>query len=204
MKYSEIAKFLNVPEKIVKMLAKKGVLPGRAKGDCWGTTLSEIEHWYNQHSGKDWAELVANGRVDPLAAQEVLKGKVSLGILLNVLNTWEQKGTLKIISQNSEHQDNPKIVVTLNEAIEEGLKGIESLEQSNIIETVRSQIEIVYRCEEVIGRNPVMITLSKEGILKLTVESPLAELPQRDREIIRFLLAKYTHQLSVALQQEQS
>jgi len=109
---------------------------------------------------------------------------------------------VKIISHNLEPTANPEVVLTLCEAAEEGRKGIESLERTALIESVRSQIELVYRCENIIGKNPVLVTLSKQKILKLSIEDVMAELPQREREIVRFHLASYAFRLSTELQGE--
>jgi len=202
MKFDEIARFLNISEKVARSLGKQGILPGRPCAEGWKATLDEIERWYVKLSGKEWANLVAKGQVDPLTAEADLEGEFTTGALLTVLRSWEQKGIVKIISHNFEPGANPEVILTLCEAAEEGRKGIELLGHTALIECVRSQIELVYWCKNIIGKNPVLATLSKQKILKLSIEDPMAELPQRKREIIRFHLASYALRLSAELRGE--
>lgn len=202
MKFREIARFLNISETVARSLGKQRILPGSPCADGWETTLDEIERWYVNLSGKEWANLVADGQVDPLIVEVDLEGEVTTEALLTALRSWEQKGMVKIISHNLEPPANPEVVLTLCEAAEKGRKGIESLEHTALIESVRSQIELTYRCENIIGKNPVLVTLSKQKILKLGIEDAMAELPQREREIIRFHLASYALRLSTELRGE--
>jgi len=164
--------------------------------------LDEIERWYVKLSGKEWADLVADGQVDPLIAEVDLKCGVPTEVLLNVLRSWDQKGVVKIISHNIKPGSILEVAVVLCETAEEGRKGIKSLDQTALIKPVRSQIELVYRCEIIIGENPVLVSLSKQGILKLSIEDPMAELPQREREIIRFRLVGCALRLSTEIREE--
>ena len=202
MKFHEIARFLNISEEVARSLAKQGVLPGQPSAEGWKTTLDELERWYVKISGKEWADLTANGQVDPLTAEVDLEVEVTREALLTVLKSWEEKGIVKIIPHNLEPAADPEVVLMLCKAAEEGRKGIESLQQSALSEFVRSQIELVYRCANIIGENPVIVTLTKQKILTFIIEDAMAELPQREREIIRFHLAGYVHQLSTELREE--
>ena len=202
MKFQEIAKFLNISEMVARSLGKQGVLPGRPCADGWNTTLDELERWYVKISGKEWADLTANGQVDPLTAEVDLESEVAGDALLTVLRSREEQGIVKIISHNLELAADPEVVLMLCEAAEEGREGIESLQHSALSEFVRSQIEIVYRCQNIIGKNPARVSLEKQRILKIGIENDMAELPQREREIIRFHLAGYVHRLSTELREE--
>ena len=202
MKFCEIAKFLNIPETVARSLGRQGILPGQPCAEGWETTLDEIERWYVRLSGKEWANLVADGQVDPLVAEVDLEGEVTTDVLFTVLRSWEQRGIVKIISHNIEPGGNSELVLSLCEAAEEGRTGIESLEHTALGESMRSQIELVYRCENIVGENPVLVTFSEQEILKLSIEDTMAELPQREREIIRFHLASYALRLSTELRGE--
>ena len=204
MKFQEIARFLNITEMVAKSLGKQGVLPGRPYADGWNTTLDEIERWYVKLSGKEWADLTAGGKIDPIISEIDLECEVTTEALLTVLRSWEQKGIVNIISHNLglEPSGTPEIVMTLCEAADKGRNGIESLEHTALIKSVRSQIEIVYRCQNIIGKNPARVSLEKQRILKIGIENDMAELPQREREIIRFNLATYALRLSTELREE--
>lgn len=202
MKFHEIARFLNISETVARSLGKQGILPGRPCADGWETTLDEIERWYVKLNGKEWADLVADGQVDPLIAEVDLKGEVTTEALLTVLRSWEQKGIVKIISYNLESVANPEVVLTLSEAAEEARRGIESLQHTALIESMCSQIELTYQCENIIGEHSVFVTLSKQKTLRFSIEDDMADLPQREREIIRFYLASYALRLSTELRGE--
>jgi hypothetical protein len=202
MKFHEIARFLNISEEIARSLANQEVLPGQPSAEGWKTTLDDLERWYVKISGKEWADLTANRQVDPLTAEVDLESEVAGDALLTVLRSWEEKGIVKIISHNLEPAADPEVILMLCKAAEEGREGIESLQHSALSEFVRSQIELVYRCENIIGNSPVLVTLSKQEILKLSIEDAMAGLPQQEREIIRFHLAGYVHRLSTELRGE--
>ena len=199
MKFHEIATFLNIPEAVVRSLSKRKIIPGRPCSDGWQTTLDEIERWYVKLSGKEWAALVANGQVDPLMAEVDLECEVTTGLLLAVLRSWERKEIVKIISHNLEADAIPEVAVTLCEVAEEGRKGIQSLEQTGLKKWSRSQLQLVYRCQKIIGKNPVLVSLPKKRVLRFSIEDAMAEMPQREREIIRFHLSSYALRLSTEL-----
>lgn len=199
MRFCEIAKFLNIPETVARSLGKQGILPGQPCAEGWETTLDEIERWYVRLSGKEWANLVADGQIDPLTAEIDLEGEATGEGLLTILRSWEQKGVAKIMCHDIGLGGNPEVVLTLYEAAEEGRKGIESLQHTTLIESVRSQIELACKCEKTLGENPVVLTLLNKRTLKLRIEDDMADLPQRDREIIRFYLASYALRLSAEL-----
>lgn len=200
-KFQEVAaRFLNISETVVKSLAKQGILPGRPSAEGWETTYEEIEQWYVKLSGKEWANLVADGRVDPLAGGACLGSRVTKNALLTALRSWEQRGTAKIISHNLELDANPEVVIMLCAAAKAGKEGIEFLkEDQTLTESVRRDIELTYRCQIVIGENPVLVTLPEQKILKLSIEDAMAELPQREREIIRFYLTGWAWHLLAEL-----
>ena len=202
MKFCEIAKFLNISETVVRSLAAQGVFPGRPCTEGWETTLDEIDHWYVRLSGKEWADLIADGQVDPLTAEVDLEGEVTADILHTVLRCWEQKGIVKIISCDLDSTGNPEVALLLYEAAEAAKRDIELLQHTTLTESMRNQIELACRCETVVGKHPVLITLSKQKILKLSIEDDMADLPQREREIIRFYLASYAFRLSTEFQGE--
>ena len=184
------------------MLAKQGILPGRPCDDGWDITLNNIEHWYVKLSGKEWANLVADGRLDPLIVEIVLEKEVTIDKLLTVLRAWEKSSIIEIISHNLEEATTPVLILKLLKAAETGRKGIESLKHIALMESMHIQIELAYRCEEILGKNPILVTLSNQKILTFKIEDAMAELPQRDREIIRFYLTNYARKLSYELQED--
>lgn len=194
MKYTDIARFLNISEESVRSLGNKKLLPGRASEEGWAVTFEELEKWYIEFTGKEWADLVFNGKIDPLLAEVDLGNKIKRGTLGSVLKSWESKGMLKIISHNP--NVDPEVFVVSLEIAKDIEKEMEKLKNTTLPKYIRSQIEIAYQSENVIGRTPVVISLQGDNILKLSIENNLTELRQRDREMIRFYLAKYSLQLS--------
>lgn len=200
MKYAEIARFLNISEECARVLGERKLIPGRALDKDWEVTFEELEIWYLKFTGKEWADLVSNGKIDPLVAEVDFRNNIGAGELLRVIKSWENKGKVRIVSHNMS-QDLEVFVVLLDIAkgVEENL---EILRNTRLSKYVESQIEIAYQCENVIGRNPVTITVTPDNILKLCIENNMVELPQRDREVIRFYLAKYGFELLKELQRE--
>ena len=199
MKFCEIASFLNISEEVARSLGKQEILPGGPCSDGWETTSDEITRWYAKLSGKEWAMLATDGYVVPFIAEVDLESKVSTDALLTLLSSWEQKGIVKIVSQNLGSRANPEVVLTLREMAQEGREGIESLKQTSLIEPVRSQIQLVYRCKAIIGKNPIHVTISEKNILKVSIKDTMMELPQREREIIQHHLVVYAFRLSAEL-----
>lgn len=187
-----------------KSLATRGILPGRQCTDGWETTLEEIENWYAKLSGQEWADLATGGRIDPLITEIVLEGEVPIDRLLAVLRSSEENNKVKIVSHDLEQATTPEIVLFLLEAAETGRKGMESLEHAMLTESMHRQIELAYKCEEIVGKNPVRVTLSNQKTLILKIENTMAELPQREREIIKFYLTNYALKLSRKLQQNRA
>lgn len=201
MKFHEIARFLNISEPVAKSLAKQRIVPGRPLADGWETTSGKIEQWYVKLNGKEWANLVADGQVDPLAGGAYLAKKVTKNILLTALRSWEQRGTVKIISHNLELDVSPEVVIMLRGVAKAGKEGIESLKKDETLtESVRRDIELTYRCQIIVGENPVLVTIPEQNILRLSIEDAMAELPQREREIIRFYLTSQAFHLLTELQ----
>lgn len=200
MKYAEIARFLNISEECARALGEKKLMPGRTLDEGWEATFEELEIWYVKFTGKEWADLVSDGKIDPLVAEVDFRNNIGTGELLRVIKSWENKGKVKIVSHNiSQNLEVFVVLLDIAEGVEENL---EILRNTRLSKYLESQIEIAYQCEDVIGRNPVTITLAPDNILKLCIENNMVELPQRDREVIRFYLAKYGLELLEELQRE--
>lgn len=199
MKFDEIAKFLNISKRTAMSLGERRVLPGQPSAEGWDASLKEIDLWYVKLSGKQWADLVADGQIDPLAVEVDLEGETTADALLNTLRSWEKKEIVKIISHKLDRTGNPEAVLMLREAIQEGTRGLESLGRVAIEESLCSQTKVGYRCLKALGENPVLIRVSTRRNLKLSVKDPLAEMPQREREVVSFYLGQYALRLATEL-----
>jgi hypothetical protein len=186
----------------VRQLGETGVLPGQPSPDGWETSLVEIERWYIGLSGKEWADLVSNGQVDPLVVEVVLKDEVTEELLLCIFKSWERKGIVKIISHDFEVSENYKIILILCGLDKNIEKEKESLMHESLCGLVKSYIELAYRCENIVNKNPLFICLSNKRILILGIEDAMEQVSQREREIIRFYLNRYALLLSDKLQEE--
>lgn len=206
MKFIEIARFLNISEEVVRSLAKRRAIPGRLCGTEWQSSLQEIENWYIGLSGREWSALVGNGRVEPLVARVAFENAIALDKLLAALNSWEQQGRITIVSTNLKSSVNPKIVVRLVEAVDRGQKVVELLKKSEyngIGQRTCHQIELAGNCERTLGTKSIIVVLLNNKTIQFTIEDDMAEILQRDREIIRFYLACYLERLSIELHGEQ-
>lgn len=180
MKFCEIARFLNISETVAKSLGKQCVLPGQACGDEWETTFHEIERWYVGLSGKEWANLVANGQVDPIIAEVDLAREITIGELVTMLKSWEQKGIVKIISYNLENIVTPGVMITLCKEPVYSRKRIAPQKHKVVINAIYSNLKLVDKCKKILGKQPVIVTLSKRTIL-LSINDAMANLLQRER-----------------------
>lgn len=195
MRYSDIASFLNIPEKIAGLLGEKRLLPGGPSVKGWEATREELESWYMQFTGKEWARLVSDGQIDPLIVQVHLGVHTTKARLLDTLRSWERQGRARIISERCKRGTDSAIVLTLktSETVRHGLK---SLRRTRLPRSVHNPIKSALQCEGIIEKNPVFVIVSKGEILRMGFERALGELPQYQREIIKFYLAKRALQLS--------
>ena len=198
MNPADIAEFLGISEETAKDLIQRGLVPGRLSGDEWDTTLSEIEDWYASLNGQDWANLVNNGRVDPLSVYIDTQVSNASDKLVSVLSRWEGIGLIRIIVQSSETDGSAKVVFTLHESVERGRQAIRSLPTGSAgsIRTVLNRISLTYQCEVELGAQPVIAVLTRNGLLELRTEDDLGEVPQRNREIMRLYLSSYAFRVA--------
>ena len=195
MKFKEIAKLLNISETVVKSLCDKKVLPGCKCDEGWMATLEEIEHWYVRLSGKEWADLVYGGNVDPIMVEIKLEEVVTKAKLLNTLESLAEKGIIEIISHNFEDGNQYEFSLIFSQAIEKSRKGIKSLGKAKLMESIVDQIKLAYECEGIIGEHPIFATIVNNEVLRLSLKDKMEELPQRNREIIKFHLSYYALKL---------
>ena len=200
MRFPDIAAFLNVPSRIVRSLAKTGKLPGRPLKGGWDTSPQELEKWYVGLSGQQWADLVSEGRVDPLAAEIKVRQSIGTGDLVSVLETWAKMGVIRILSSHVEKGGTVRVLVMLCQARKEAKRGMQSLEKSPWSESVREMIAMVYHLHSVIGQEPIEVVLRGQRIVRLAIQDQMAGLPQRDREILRFHLGEYGQRLLTEIQ----
>jgi len=195
MKFAEIGEFLNISESTARLLAEGGHLPGEPSEDGWATTPGDVECWYVKLSARQWAELVADGRVSPIEATSEVRPGCSLADVLSLLESWEERHIVQIISRPSRFGEDDRILMMLKHGLENGLC-LPDHEHRSAAEAARRDIETVFQCDRVLGRSEVAVRLSKGRKLSLWIEDKMADLPERDREIIRFRLACYANCLA--------
>ncbi|MFH1336763.1 MAG: hypothetical protein ABII96_09625 [Candidatus Zixiibacteriota bacterium] len=198
MKIHDIAIYLNVPETVVESLIEHSILPGHPSADGWETTLLEIELWYAKLNGKEWADLVAAGQINPLEVELLLKSPITPEDLLDIIESLEQDRKVKILSHRLQPEDKPVIIFLLSQAADNVTKwtgSVDSLQLTHISASVGSHLQLAFKCERALGTYPVTATLLNQKTLKLSIEDDTSMLPQREREIIQFYLAQYAIRL---------
>ena len=203
MRFPAIATFLNVPQRIVRSLAKRGKLPGRPVKGGWDTNPDELENWYIGFTGQQWADLVADGILDPLLAEIKARHSIGSGEVLSVLETWAKMGTIRILSRDFQMGGDLRVLVIYCQAMGDAKRGIQSLEDSPWTESMRKSIAMVYNLQSVIGKEPIEIVVRRRQILRLAIQDQMPGLPQREREILRFHLGEVGQKLLNEVQRQQ-
>lgn len=191
MKVREIAQFLNISEKDIKSLIKQGALPGKPSADGWESSLSEIEKWYNNLTGQEWADLLSDGKVKPLEAQVIVDTPITKILLEKVLLLWEKRGILETTTKVKKKGKVLSVQVFFREASIQSKEGVKTLDNSNFNELERAGIGLVLLCEKIIGESIVVITIIKNRNIKLCTTDAMEKRTEREREIIKYLLLCY-------------
>lgn len=203
MTWSEISAFLNISEESARLLADRGVLPGSpCEEDGWSTNREELEGWYVNLTGAQWAELVSNGTISPLEGVGEVHERCSLADVLSALESWERREIVEIMPRPEQAGECAGILIRVKEARRRGREYLDSLEssgpyaESSAARSACEDIRLVSQCERIVGDSTVVVRLSQGGKLALRLEDPMTDLPERDREIIRFHLASYARRLA--------
>lgn len=211
--FKGVADFLNVSETVAKSLADREILPGRSVGGRWEAKPDELEKWYAGLSGQDWANLVSNGKLDPICIQLDLGNGVEAGRLIKVLQQWDKTGVADIIAHRVEPSGKTVAEVKLHEPDQVTALSRQFIDTSDVrlperqselsktLQSVRAAISLAAECKLMIASETVIISLSPHGVLQLATQRDFRELPQRDREIIRFYLGPYAQRLAQDLKQ---
>jgi len=211
--FKGVADFLNVSETVAKSLADRGTLPGHSAGGRWVANQDELGKWYLGFSGQDWAILVSNGKLDPISIQFDLGKIVKAASLIKILQKWNKTGVADIIEHHVEPGGKTVAELKLREPKEAtGLYrqftqtddvrlSERKSEFSKALQSFRTDISIAASCELMMASETIFISLTPNGVLQLDILRDFRELPQRDRELIRFYLGSYGQRLAQDLKQ---
>jgi dihydroorotate dehydrogenase (NAD+) catalytic subunit len=208
--YQEIAEYLNTTEDIVRSLAGKGFLPGAPSRGRWQTTLNELENWYGSLSGNKWAELTAGGNLNPISVDLDVAGNITRRRLSEVLENWDKGQIVKIMGRKID-RGNSIFELVLIDPYRNGKQKIENLQRGaprastsgrvTRLNSVRNRLTTAFQSEFTSGTQLIIVSLSSKGILTMKTKQDLGEIPERDREIVRFFLATYAERLARELPQ---
>lgn len=211
--FKGVTDFLNVNETVAKSLADRGILPGHSAGGRWVANQDELEKWYVGFSGQDWANVVSNGKLDPISIQFDLGKRVKAASLIKILNKWNKTEVADIIAHHVEPGGKTLAELKLREPKETTVLNRESMETdglrlserksefSKALQSVRTDISLAASCELMMAAETILISLTPNGVLQLDILRDFRELPQRDRELIRFYLGSYGLRLAQDLNQ---
>lgn len=156
-------------------------------------------------SGREWSNLVADGKLDPIGLQIDLRGQISSHNLLEVLRQWHNRGSASIVKEEVGFEGELVVEFTLPQALAKGREDLRDLQGPRadrqteglipIPHSVRVPLEAAFRCQVILGQQIILMVLTPKGVLNVSIKTDLAELPQRDREIVRFFLASHIWRL---------
>jgi len=208
-----VALYLNVSEAVARSLAEQGVLPGHSAGDRWEVDPHELEEWFVGLSGQDWADLVSDGKVDPISMQLDLGNSINTASLCTVLQKWNNTGVADILAHRAEADGTIVVELKLREPkkpasvyrqfIETGNVELSEEESgvSEVLHFVRSNMALAANCELIMAAETIFISLSPNGMLQLEITRDFREMPQRDRGLISYYLRTYGYRLEQDLKQ---
>ncbi len=211
--FKGVADFLNVSETVAKSLADRGILPGRSAGGRWEANPDELEKWYIRLSGQDWANLVSDGKLDLICIQLDLGNNVKAASLIKVLQKWNNTGVADLLAQRVEVGGKTVAELKLHEPKESAALYRQFTETDDVrlserqsefskaLNSVRTDISLTAKCGLMMAAEMIFISLNPNGMLQLEILRDFRELPQRDRELIRYYLISYGQRLAQDLQQ---
>lgn len=205
--YSEIGEFLNIPEESARSLCRQGVMPGCANGGRWEIgpdELKELEDWYAKLSGQQWADLVADGNVDPIAVVVNLGDNVSRGKVQSALRQWQKAGVADIWKESVRPNGTFAAELRLHLNDEVGKRtGVslgpnigDSTGYRESARRVKERISVARQGISELAAVTTLLSVSPKGLLRIKTRDSLEELPQIEREVVRFVLASYAERLS--------
>jgi dihydroorotate dehydrogenase (NAD+) catalytic subunit len=208
--FGQIAAFLDVSETKVRWLCRNELLPGRPGNGAWLATMDDIRNWYLRLTARQWANLISDGKLEPVSVGFDLGFKVSRetrGRLMNILRDWQETGVAEVLGQRFESDGTTTVKMKLTEDPAEARHQLENIrerqaraettsEDGRIPRSVRDDISITFEDELTVAERSVLLSLSPSGLLRLTTEAKLEKILQRDREIVRLLLSSYVDRLA--------
>lgn len=214
LSFGDIAIYLNIPETKVRSLCNQTALPGRPSNGGWLTTIDEIEKWYLRITGRQWADLVADGNLEPVSVEANLGANISYERLTSILRHWQETGIAEVLEQSFESKGTIVMKIRLLEDHESNKQNLQSIrrrqaktetttETGKILNSVLGNISVAFEDKLAVTTQPILLSLSPDGLLRLATQEHLGHLLQRDREIIRFFLASYMERLTQQIQRIQ-
>jgi len=202
LSYAEIAEFLNISEIKVRSLCDQSILPGSSSDGGWVTTIDEIEKWYIGYTGRQWADIAEDGNLEPIRVEVNLGTTISQQKIASILHNWQDTGIIELLSQNFGSKGSIFYKIRLIEDYENNMKSVQSLRErqaevetvtktGKLLKSVLENISVTFEDRISISTQPVLLSVSLDGILRLATEEHFGHLLQRDREIIKFFLATY-------------
>ena len=200
----EIARYLNLPLDVARALADEAVFPGAPTEGGWLTTTADLEQWYNGLSGVQWAQLVSHGDVDRLTVQLELSRPVSESTFQAQISAWEQQGVATISSPlRRVSATDLQVVLELRGIANRGREDQGAFDSIQV-PAIREDLSVVARCHIILGESSVIVTLRAGRNLDLSLDDQKEDLPQREREIVRALLACHVSRLANQLEEQAS
>ena len=211
--FQEIAEYLNIPEVMAISLGERQLLPGCSRGGRWETTLDELENWYVVLSGEEWARITANGRVNSLSIETDLGSGIPTEKLHSIMQYWHGVGIMDIVERSVKSDGTAVVDLKLNELLSSSQEALNTLRgkktgatrtglKNKIIESVKNSLLVAFQSELTLANQKVTVSLSPDGLLRLVTQDDLATIPQREREIIKFLLTSYAERIASDLCKE--
>ena len=206
LSFNEIATFLNINEEKVRTLCDQRVLPGSPSSEGWGTTLEELESWYLQFTGQQWADLVKGGILEPIGAEINLGDSISSEKLTDALQEWQKSGIAEVIEQRFGSKGSLIWKLRIIEKSEINKQHAQDIrlkrgktqttsEVGKIQKSVLDKISTTLEDKLVINKHLISLYLKSDGTLRLETQDNLGYLLQRDREIIRYFMGTYLSRL---------
>ena len=210
-RFAEIAEFLNITETTARSLGERGLLPGSPNEGRWEITFDELESWYAGISGKEWARITTNGQVDSLSTEIDLGGGIPTERLPELMRHWQTTENVNVVKQSARSDGTAVIEIKLDELLTKSQETLESIGRkeiktagvglkNRIAESVKNYLSVPFQSELTLASQKVKVSLNPNGMLRLITQDNLADLPQRDREIIRYFLATYARRIAHQLE----
>ncbi len=205
LSYQEIAEYLNIEENLAKTLGEKGLLPGFPSRGRLQTIFKDLEDWYASLSGNEWAELTASGKLNPIQVDINVTGNITKNRMTEILENWDRDQIAKIVDRRIE-SDTSIFELILIEPYKRSVQNSENMprrieeagisKNSTYFRSFENHLKTAIQSEFTLGTVLISVSINSRGILTLKTKEDLGELPERDREIIRFFLTTYAKRLS--------